>query len=157
MARIKRGIDVEVPASVAYAQWTQFESFPRFMDGVDSVVQEDDRTLAWTATVGGLRRSWRAEITDQTPNVRIAWKSIDGAENAGAVLFTPLAPDRSHVELTIDAEPDGPVEAIGTALPILERRVEGDLERFKSFIERRGKPTGAWTGEIHGERVESPR
>jgi len=157
MARIQRGIDVDVPASVAYAQWTQFETFPKFMDGVTSVVQEDDKTLTWTAQVGGLRRSWRAEITDQTPDVRIAWKSIDGTENAGAVLFSPLAPARCHVDLTIDAEPDDPLEAIGTALPILERRIKGDLERFKAFIEARGTPTGAWTGEIHGERVESPR
>ena len=127
------------------------------MEGVESVVQEDDRTLSWTARVAGLERSWRAEITDQTPTVRIAWKSIEGAENAGAVLFTPIRPERCHVELTIDVEPDDPLEAIGTALPILERRVEGDLERFKAFIERREAPTGAWTGEIHGERVQSPR
>jgi uncharacterized membrane protein len=157
MARIKQGIDVDVPAAVAYAQWTQFEDFPRFMDGVERVVQEDERTLRWTATIAGQRRDWRAEIVDQTPTVRIAWKSIDGTENAGAVLFTPLAPDRCHVELTIDAEPDDPLEAIGTALPILDRRVRGDLERFKAFIEGRGAATGAWTGEIHGERVESPR
>jgi uncharacterized membrane protein len=157
MARIKRGIDVDVPASVAYAQWTQFESFPQFMDGVDRVVQENDRTLSWTATVAGIQRSWRAEITDQFPDIRIAWKSIEGADNAGAVLFTPLGPNRCRVDLTIDADPSDALEAIGTALPLLERRVEGDLERFKAFIERQGAATGAWTGEIHGQRVESPR
>ena len=157
MARIRQGIDIDVPAAVAYAQWTQFEDFPQFMDGVERVVQEDDQTLRWTAKIAGQVRDWRAEIVDQTPNVRIAWKSIDGTDNAGAVLFTPLGRDRCHLELTIDAEPDDPLETIGTELPILERRVRGDLERFKAFIERRGAPTGAWTGEIHGERVESPR
>jgi uncharacterized membrane protein len=157
MARIKHGLDVDVPAAVAYAQWTQFEDFPTFMDGVERVVQEDDQTLHWTAKIAGQKREWRAKIVDQTPNVRIAWTSIDGTENAGAVLFTPLGPDRCHVELTIDAEPDDPLEAIGTALPILERRVKNDLERFRAFIEGRETPTGAWTGVIHGERVESPR
>ena len=157
MARIRKGIDLDVPASVAYAQWTQFEDFPQFMDGVERVVQEDDKMLRWTARVAGQTRDWRAVIVDQTPDTRIAWKSVDGTENAGAVLFTPIGPAACHVELTLDAEPDDPLEAIGTALPILERRVQGDLERFKAFIERRGAPTGAWTGEIHGERVESPR
>ncbi|HEY4189712.1 MAG TPA: SRPBCC family protein [Candidatus Limnocylindrales bacterium] len=157
MARIKRSIEVDVAAPDAYDQWTQFESFPQFMDGVDRVTQEDDRTLSWEATIAGIHKTWRAEITDQTPSVRIAWKSIEGAENAGAVLFTPLGPGRCAVELTLDAEPDNPLEAVGTAFPILERQVAGDLERFKAFIEQRGAPTGAWTGEIHGERVESPR
>jgi len=157
MARTQRFIDVAVPVSVAYDQWTQFEDFPRFMDGVKRVVQEDDRTLSWEATIGGVERSWRAEIVDQTPNQRIAWRSIEGIENAGAVRFEPLGPDHTRIELTVDAEPHDPVAQVGTAVGLLDRRVEGDLERFKSFIEQRGTPTGAWTGEIHGERVESPR
>ena len=90
---------------------------------------------------------------DQTPNVRIAWKAVEGAENAGAVLFAELGPDRTRVDLTIDADPEGAVETVGTALGFLDRRIEGDLERFKSFIEGRGQPTGAWTGEIHGSSV----
>ena len=153
MARIEKSIEVEVPISTAYAQWTQFETFPAFMEGVDSVVQIDDQHLEWTATIAGQTRSWTARIVDQTPNVRIAWKALEGTENAGAVLFTALGPDRTQVDLTIDAEPEGPVETAGTALGFLDRRIAGDLDRFKEFIEGRGAPTGAWTGEIHGSDV----
>lgn len=153
MTRIEKSIEVGVPISSAYGQWTQFEEFPEFMEGVDSVVQRDDQFLDWTATVGGQTRSWTAEIVDQTPNVRIAWKAVEGAENAGAVLFEELGPDRTRVDLTIEAEPEGAVETAGTALGFLDRRIAGDLERFKSFIEGRGQPTGAWTGEIHGSSV----
>ena len=154
MTRIPRSIEVGVPFSSAYGQWTQFEEVPEFMEGIDSVVQRDDQVLDWTATVGGQTRSWSARIVDQTPNVRIAWKAVDGAENAGAVLFTELGPERTRVDLTIDAEPEGAVETAGTALGFLDRRIEGDLERFKSFIEERGQPTGEWEGEIHGSSVK---
>lgn len=153
MTRIQKSIEVGVPISIAYGQWTQFEEFPAFMEGVDSVVQRDDQFLDWTATVGGQSRSWTARIVDQTPNVRIAWKAVEGADNAGAVLFTELGPDRTRVDLTIDAEPEGAVETAGTALGFLDRRIEGDLERFKSFIEARGQQTGTWKGEIHGSSV----
>ncbi len=154
MTRISKDIDVDVPARIAYDQWTQFEDFPRFMEGVDQVVQHGDRYLDWTATIGGQTRHWTAEIVDQTPDVRVAWKATEGTENAGAVLFLPLGPDRTRVSLTIDAEPEGPVETAGAALGFLDRRVEGDLERFKTFIEDRREPTGAWRGEIHGSKVE---
>ena len=153
MTRIQKSIEVGVPISIAYDQWTQFEEFPKFMEGVDSVVQHDDQFLDWTASVGGQTRSWTAKIVDQTPNVRIAWKAVEGAENAGAVMFAELGPDQTRVDLTIDAEPEGAVETAGTALGFLDRRIEGGLERFKSFIEERGQPTGAWTGEIHGSSV----
>lgn len=154
MARIQKSNEVGVPIAVAYAQWTQFEDFPKFMEGIDSVVQRDDQFLDWTATVGGQTRSWTAKIVDQTPNVRIAWKAVEGAENAGAVLFTEAGPDRTRVDLTIDAEPEGAVETAGMALGFLDRRIEGDLERFKTFIEDRGQPTGAWEGQIHGASVK---
>ena len=157
MARIRQGIDIDVPAAVAYAQWTQFEDFPQFMDGVERVVHEDDRTLGWTATIAGQRRHWRAEIVDQTPTCGSPGSPSTAPRTRARRCSRRSAPDRCHLDLTIDAEPADPLEAIGTALPILERRVRGDLERFKAFIERRGAPTGAWTGEIHGERVESPR
>ncbi|HEY7735906.1 MAG TPA: SRPBCC family protein [Candidatus Limnocylindrales bacterium] len=153
MPRFEETIDVNVPVRVVYDQWTQFEDFPKFMDGVERVVQRDDRTLEWTADVAGQRREWTAEITDQTPDVRVAWKSTSGADNAGAVLFASLGPDRTKITLRIDADPEGPVDTIGANLGFLERRVKGDLERFKEFIENRGQPTGAWRGEIHGERV----
>lgn len=153
MTRIQKSIEVGVPITIAYGQWTQFEEFPAFMEGIDSVVQRDDQFLDWTASVGGQTRTWTAKIVDQTPNVRIAWKAVEGAENAGAVLFTELGPDRTRVDLTIDAEPEGAVETAGTALGFLDRRIAGDLERFKSFIEERGQPTGAWKGKIHGSSV----
>ena len=154
MARIEKAIEVDVAVRSAYDQWTQFEDFPEFMEGVERVVQRGDKFLDWTATIGGQTRSWTAEIVDQTPDVRVAWRSVDGAKNAGAVLFQPLGPGRTLVSLTIEAEPDGPLDTVGTALGFLERRVEGDLERFKQFIEGRRQPTGAWHGEIHGATVE---
>lgn len=155
MARVEKSIEVAVPIAVAYAQWTQFEAFPSFMEGVDRVVQRDDQFLDWTATVGGASKSWTSKIVDQTLNKRIAWKAVEGAENAGAVLFSELTPDRTLVKLTMEVEPEGAVETVGTALGFLDRPVQGDLERFKAFIERRGEPTGAWTAEIHGSKVSS--
>jgi len=154
MAQIEKSIEVDVPARIAYDQWTQFEEFPQFMEGVERVTQRDDRFLDWTATVGGQTRSWTAEITDQTPGKSIAWKATEGTQNAGAVAFQDLGPDRSRVALTIDAEPDGAVEGVGVALGFLDRRVDGDLKRFKQFIEQRRQPTGAWAGEIHDSKVE---
>ena len=154
MARFEHTIDVDVPVSVAYDQWTQFESFPEFMEAVESVDQIDDKTLRWTADVAGRRKQWTAEITDQVPDTRVAWKSVEGAENAGAVLFEPLGPDHTRVTLKLDADPEGIVETIGANVGFLKRQVEGDLERFKKFIEARQSPTGAWRGEIHGNRVK---
>ena len=153
MPRFESTIDVDVPVRVAYNQWTQFEEFPRFMDGVESVVQHDDKTLGWVAEIAGQRKEWTAEITDQTPDVRVAWKSVSGDENAGAVLFQSLDRNRTRITLRIDADPKGPVETAGAALGFVERAVEGDLKRFKEFIESRGTETGAWRGEIHGEKV----
>jgi uncharacterized membrane protein len=155
MARFEDDIDVEVPVSVAYDQWTQFESFPQFMHGVESVTQENDRTLTWAATIAGRRKQWTAEITDQTPDARIAWRSTSGASNAGVVTFEPLGPNRTRVSLTLDVDPDGIVETAGANLGVLEAQVKDDLERFKEFVERRGTPTGAWRGEIHGSQVRS--
>jgi uncharacterized membrane protein len=153
MSRIEESTVVDVPLRTAYDQWTQFESFPQFMEGVTMVVQRDDKHLDWAANVAGQEKTWTAEIVDQTPGTRIAWKSVDGAENAGAVRFQALGPAKTRIHLTIDAEPESPVEKAGDALGFLQRRVKGDLERFKSFIEHRGTATGAWRGEIHGDEV----
>jgi uncharacterized membrane protein len=155
MPRFEDTIEVDVPVRTAYGQWTQFESFPQFMEGVESVVQQDDRNLDWTAKIAGRRKSWTAQITDQTPDTRVAWKSIDGAQNAGAVLFEALGESRTKITLKIDADPEGMIETVGASLGILERRVKGDLDRFKTFIESRGGETGAWRGEIHGDEVRS--
>jgi uncharacterized membrane protein len=157
MPRFEDTIEVDVPVRTAYDQWTQFESFPQFMEGVESVVQLDDRTLQWTADIAGQRKSWTAEITDQTPDTRVAWKSIGGADNAGAVLFEPLGGERTRITLKLDADPEGIVETVGANLGFLERRVKGDLERFKAFVESRGSESGAWRGEIHGQEVRSGR
>ena len=154
MSRVEQSIDVDVPVRVAYDQWTQFESFPEFMEGVERVVQKDDRNLEWHANVGGQDKRWSAEIVEQTPDQRIAWRSTSGAANAGIVSFTPLGADSTRVTLDLEVEPEGMVESAGDALGVLDRRVKGDLERFKEFIEGRGAPTGAWRGEIHGGQVE---
>jgi uncharacterized membrane protein len=153
MPRFEDSVEVAVPVRVAYDQWTQFEEFPRFMEGVERVVQRDVKTLDWTAEIAGQRKEWTAEITDQTPDTRVAWKSVSGDDNAGAVLFEPLEARRTRVTLKMDADPEGVIETIGANLGFLERRVKGDLERFKEFIESRGAETGAWRGEIHGEEV----
>jgi uncharacterized membrane protein len=153
MARFEDSIVVDAPVRTVYDQWTQFKEFPLFMEGVDRVRHLDDKTLEWTATVAGLKKQWTAEITDQTPDVRIAWRSIGGDQNAGAVLFEPLGEGRTRVTLKLEADPAGPVETLGANLGFLERQVKGDLNRFKEFIESRGVPTGAWRGEIHGNEV----
>jgi uncharacterized membrane protein len=155
MSQIIETIDVDVPVRTAYDQWTQFEEFPRFMEGVESVKQLTDTTLEWTAKIAGVERSWRAEITEQEPDQRVAWQSTSGARNAGVVTFHRLADRRSRVTLQLDVEPTGPVETVGDAVGAVERRVEGDLKRFKEFIEARGDSTGAWRGEVDQDRVTS--
>jgi uncharacterized membrane protein len=148
MATIEETIDVEVPVSTAYNQWTQFEEFPEFMEGVESVQQIDDTHLLWTAEIGGQRNEWRAEITEQLPDERVAWKSIEGKQNAGVVTFHRLDDNRTKIMAQMDFETEGLVEALGSAIGSDARRVKGDLERFKEFIESRGAETGAWRGEV---------
>ncbi|HKY51247.1 MAG TPA: SRPBCC family protein [Candidatus Limnocylindria bacterium] len=154
MAKIEKDIVVNVPVSVAYNQWTQFESFPEFMEGVKEVVQLDEKRLRWRAEIAGKDQEWEAEITDQVPDRHIAWRSVTGAMNAGSVIFQPAADGQTKVALELTYDPDDPIEKVGDALGVLERRVSGDLERFKKFIESRGAETGAWRGEIHGSNVE---
>ena len=148
MATVVETVDVEVPARTAYNQWTQFEEFPRFMEGVKKVRQVDETHLEWTAEVAGRTKEWRAEITEQLPDERVAWRSESGTENAGVVTFHKLDDGRSRVTVQINAEPDGALETAGDALGLLERRVKGDLGRFKEFIESQGSETGAWRGEV---------
>lgn len=148
MASVVESIDVEVPVSTAYNQWSQFEEFPKFMEGVKSVTQKDDTHLHWIAEVAGKEKEWDAEITEQHPDERVAWHATSGAENAGVVTFHRLDEHMTRVTLQLDVEPDGPLESVGTALGFLQRRVKGDLERFKEFIEARGRETGAWRGEV---------
>ncbi|MFL5726775.1 MAG: SRPBCC family protein [Chloroflexota bacterium] len=155
MPRFESSVEVDVPVRVAYDQWTQFEDFPRFMDNVERVDQLDDKRLLWVAEIAGQRKEWTAEITDQTPDTRVAWRSTSGDQNDGAALFEQLGPNRTRVSLRIDADPKGPVETIGANLGVLEAAVKSDLQHFKEFIESRQDPTGAWRGEIHGQEVRS--
>ena len=149
MATIEKSIDVDAPISTVYNQWTQFEEFPQFMEGVKSVRQLDDAHLQWTAEIGGQEHSWQAEITRQEPDRLISWRAVDGKYNSGKVTFESLAENRSrvHVEMTYDAE--GLKEALGSAVGVDARRVSGDLDRFKEFVEKRRSETGAWRGEVH--------
>jgi uncharacterized membrane protein len=153
MSRFEEQITVDVPVRVAYDRWTRFEDFPSFMEGVERVEQLDDRTLRWTASVAGVSKSWVARIVDQTLDTRVAWKSVHGAENAGAVLFESAGAEQTTVTLRIDVEPDGMVESVGDALGFLQRRVKGDLERYKDVVERTGAGVDGWRGEIHGDEV----
>ena len=153
MSRIDAVIDVNVPVRVAYDQWTQFEEFPRFMSGVESVKQTDDTHLHWVAKIAGIRKEWDAEITQQEPDQRIAWTSTSGALNAGAVDFHRLDDNRTRVTLTMDIEPEGVVEKIGDAVGVPDHQVESDLKRFKEFIESRAVPTGAWRGTVEQDDV----
>ena len=148
MSKILEAIDVEVPVRTAYDQWTQFETFPKFMEGVKSVRQLDDQTVHWVAEVAGKQKEWNARITEQTPDERIAWTAIDGAHNAGVVTFHRIDDGRSRVTLQLDVDPEGPIEKAGDALGLVKHRVKGDMERFKDFVEHRGSETGAWRGQI---------
>jgi uncharacterized membrane protein len=148
MPNVERSIDVNVPVRVAYNQWTQFEEFPHFMEGVKEVRQMGDKRLHWRAEIAGKEEEWDAEITEQHPDHRVAWRSTSGAPNAGVVTFHHIDDNTTRVMLQLDYEPQGVIEAVGSALGVVERRVKGDLERFKTFIEERGRETGAWRGEI---------
>jgi uncharacterized membrane protein len=148
MSTIVESIDVKVPVRTAYNQWTQFESFPQFMEGFERVDQLDDARLHWVAKVGGKTKEWDARITEQTPDQRVAWTATEGAENAGVVTFHRIDDATTRVTVQMDLDPEGPLENIGDAIGVPDRRVKGDLERFKEFIESRGGETGAWRGEI---------
>jgi uncharacterized membrane protein len=147
-SKILESIDVDVPVSTAYNQWTQFEEFPKFMEGVESVVQIDDATLRWKASVGGVMKEWTARITEQIPDKRIAWTNIDGAVNAGVVTFHRLSDTSCRVALQLDYDPQGVVENIGDLLGVVSRRTKADLVRFKKHIEATGRASGAFRGAI---------
>jgi uncharacterized membrane protein len=148
MSTIEESIEVDVPVQTAYNQWTQFEEFPRFMDGVEEVRQIDDTHVHWVAAFGGSRHEWDAEITEQLPDERVAWRNTDGKENAGVVTFHKLDDRRSRVMVQMDFVPEGIKEKVGDKLGASDRRVQGDLKRFKELIESRESETGAWRGEV---------
>jgi uncharacterized membrane protein len=148
MSTIEESIEVQVPVRTAYNQWTQFEEFPRFMEGVEEVRQVDDTHLHWKADIAGQDREWDAEITEQHPDERVAWKSTGGAQHAGVVTFHRIGDEQSRVMLQLDVEPEGLTEQVGDKLGFVKRRVKGDLERFKELIESRGSETGGWRGVV---------
>ena len=156
MARIEETIEVAVPVRTAYDQWTQFEEFPRFMEGVEEVRQLDDAHLHWKAHVGGRTHEWDAEITEQVPDTIIAWKATSGYSNAGSVRFAPAGDGGTAVTVVLAYEPEGAVEKAADWLGLAQRRVRSDLERFREMIEARGQATGAWRGELIGGRPAAP-
>ena len=151
MSTIEKSIEVNVPVRTAYDQWTQFEEFPQFMEGIVKVTQLDNTHLHWKANIAGRNKEWNAVVTEQHPDERIAWKSTDGAKNAGVVTFHRLSDQKSKIMLQMDYDPEGAVENIGDALGAVSLRVAGDLQRFKEFIETRGQETGAWRGQVKGK------
>jgi uncharacterized membrane protein len=152
MSTIEQSIDLEVPVRVAYDQWTQFESFPAFMDGIEEVRQLDDTHLHWRAKVGGHEVEWDAVITEQLPDERVAWRATDGKANAGVVTFHRLSDDSSRVMVQIEHESDGVMEKVGSALGADTREVKSSLRRFKELVESRDGASGAWRGSVeHGD------
>ncbi|MFE5396095.1 SRPBCC family protein [Streptomyces sp. NPDC056568] len=149
MSMVKEAVDVGVPVHTAYNQWTQFEEFPHFMEGVEEIRQLDDRHSHWTTRVSGVKREFDTEIVDQLPDERITWRTTTGdTKQKGTVSFQRLDDTHTRVELVMDVEPTGVAEKTGDMLGVIDRRVKGDMQRFKEYIEARGGETGAWRGRI---------
>lgn len=148
MTTVEKSVDVAVPVRTAYNQWTQFESFPRFMEGVEQVEQLSDTRTHWRTEIAGVTREFDAEITEQHPDERIAWRAVDGPRQAGVVTFHRIDDATTRVMLQLEYDPDSLTERVGTALHIVQQRAEGDLHRFKAFIEGRGSASGAWRGDV---------
>ena len=148
MTKVEHRILVNVPVSVAYNQWTQFEDFPHFMGGIKKVTQLSDDRLEWVAEIAGVRRKWEATILEQIPDRKVAWAATEGATNAGEVTFEDIGGGQTSVRLTLEYEPEGLVEEVGDKLNVVESRTKKDLERFKELVESEGYATGAWRGTI---------
>jgi ribosome-associated toxin RatA of RatAB toxin-antitoxin module len=147
--KVEKSILVNVPVSVAYNQWTQFEDFPHFMNGIKKVTQLSDNRLEWVAELAGVKRQWEAKVLEQVPDRKVAWAATEGATNAGEVTFEDLGGGQTRVNLNLEYEPEGLVEKIGDKLNVVDNQTEGDLERFKAFIEAEGYASGAWRGTIN--------
>jgi len=148
MPVITKSIIINVPVTMAYNQWTQFEEFPHFMEGIVEVTQIDDTTLHWVAEIGGRREEWEARITEQLPDEKIAWRSESGAMNSGVVTFQPINASQTKISLEIEYNPSGVVETVGDMMGYVSRQVEANLRRFKEFIEPLDRESGAWRGKV---------
>jgi uncharacterized membrane protein len=156
MPKVEDSIEVQVPVQQAYNQWTQFEEFPEFMEGIQSVQQLDETHVQWVAEIRGESRQWTTEITEQQPDEKIAWKTIDGeVKNDGVVTFEQMGEGQTRVNVEMDVESQSSTENVaGDLLGIVKSQVHGDLERFKQLIESRGEETGAWRGEVEGGETQ---
>lgn len=148
MSTIEESIEVNAPIRTVYNQWTQFETFPQFMEGVEEIRQVTDTRSHWVTEIAGIKREFDTEISEQHPDERVAWKSVDGPDHAGVVTFHRIAEDTTKIMLQMDYSPEGFVETVGDKLGIVKARAKGDLERFKKFIEAQGTETGAWRGKV---------
>jgi uncharacterized membrane protein len=152
MEELRKTFEIDVPLRAAYNQWTQFEEFPHFMEGVREVRQLDDTHVHWRASIAGKEKEWDAEITEQVPDRVIAWRSTSGAPNAGRVSFESLGPERTRIDLQLEYEPETAIEKAGDAMGLVSRKIDKTVDDFKDYIERRGRETGGWRGEVHGGR-----
>jgi uncharacterized membrane protein len=148
MSTVVESVDVAVPVRTAYNQWTQFEQFPQFMEGVTEIRQLDPTHLRWVVDVSGVHREFDTEITEQHPDERVAWTSTEGPKHAGVVTFHRLDENRTRVTAQMEIDPEGFVETVGDKAGVVDRRVKGDMKRFRDYIEARGQETGAWRGDV---------
>jgi uncharacterized membrane protein len=145
---IEKSVDVETPVRTAYNQWTQFESFPQFMEGVEQITQETPTRTHWKTRIGGVDREFDAEITEQHPDERIAWHTVDGPPHSGVVTFHRIDDRTTRVHLQMEYSPETLTEKAGAALGVVSTRIQGDLKRFKEFVEHRGAESGEWRGDV---------
>jgi len=155
METVEKTIEVNAPLAAVYNQWTQFEEFPQFMEHVEDVRQLNPKRLYWRAKIAGHEKEWEAEIFEQVPDHRIAWRSVTGAKNSGMVNFVALDAGRTQVSLKLHYVPEGALEKAGDFFGVFSQSVEKSLERFKEFMEAHGTETGAWRGEIRGRQVKT--
>ena len=142
-------IDVNVPVTVAYNQWTQFEEFPKFLTFVESITQVTDTLTDWKVKIGGVEREFEAQITEQHPDERVAWNSTGGQVNHGGVVtFHKLAENETRVTVQLDWEATGLMEKAGAALGVDNHAIKKDLANFKEFIEAKGADDGGWRGDV---------
>lgn len=150
MESVEETLVVDVPVRQAYDQWTRFESFPAFMEGIDTVEQVSDTLVRFRGEIGGKNEEWTAKIVEQVPDERVQWRSVEGAKHGGTVLFEPHRPDQTKITLFLDYEPETFTEKVGDAFGFFQARVKKDLHNFKEYIEERARAEGGWRGEVHG-------